>query len=127
MRSGAGGAGVALMDTGPQEAFCFHRDKGLWGCILGRNPSHFRVLFTTRLERSDPHPEELIDRFGWDRMCAPRMRGVPMAPSVNFELRSFKSSIGRISRRPFVPHGDFLAIKLKKFVNRLFPGILVYF
>lgn len=71
---GAGGwrGGVVWMGAGPQEASCFHRDKGLSGCILGRNLSHtswFCSWWVKRKWQTNLRPEKLIDSFRWDRMC----------------------------------------------------------
>lgn len=63
---------VAWMGAGPQEASCFHRDKGLSGCILGRNLSHtswFCSRWGKRKWQTNLRPERLIDSFWWDRMC----------------------------------------------------------
>lgn len=44
---------VAWMGAGPQEASCFHRDKGLSGCILGRNLSHTSWFCSQRAREND--------------------------------------------------------------------------
>lgn len=71
-RLGEGGGEVAWMGAGPQEASCFHRDKKLSGCILGRNLSHtswFCSPWGKRKWQTNLRPEKLIDSFWWGRMC----------------------------------------------------------